>query len=177
MGTYLGECNDDEDSRYSAVLEAGMERGVNFLDTAINYRCQRSERAVGRALSAVLATRNTQRDEIVICTKGGYVPLDNAPPASRDEYDALLESEYFSRGIMKRSDLVAGGHCVAPRFLADQIERSRSNIGVECIDVFYIHNPEQQLDVLDRPAFLARMLDAFAELEAQVADGHIASYG
>src|SRR5215213_5463172 len=48
MGTYLGECDDEEDARYALVMTAGIGRGLNVLDTAINYRCQRSERAVGR---------------------------------------------------------------------------------------------------------------------------------
>src|ERR1041385_3786518 len=50
MGTYLGECDDDEDARYVKALAAGISHGLNVLDTAINYRCQRSERAVGLAL-------------------------------------------------------------------------------------------------------------------------------
>ncbi|MEO5589857.1 MAG: hypothetical protein ABIS03_09740, partial [Gemmatimonadaceae bacterium] len=53
MGTYLGECDDGEDDRYVDVLAAGVTRGLNVFDTAINYRCQRSERAVGRALKRV----------------------------------------------------------------------------------------------------------------------------
>src|SRR5829696_4234570 len=54
MGTYLGECDDQEDNRYVDVLTAGVSNGLNVLDTAINYRCQRSERAVGRALRNIL---------------------------------------------------------------------------------------------------------------------------
>ena len=49
LGTYLGECDDAEDSRYTATVIAALDRGVNILDTAINYRCQRSERAIGEA--------------------------------------------------------------------------------------------------------------------------------
>lgn len=177
MGTYLGECDDAEDNRYSVVIEAGIERGVNVVDTAINYRCQRSERAVGRALQHLLAEGSTTRDEIVICTKGGYIPLDGTPPASREEYAALINSEYIAPGLVEKNDIVAGGHCLKPRFLANQIDRSRSNMGIDCIDVFYIHNPEQQLDILDRAAFLAIMREAFVELESQVTRGHIASYG
>lgn len=177
MGTYLGECDDEEDNRYSMVIEAGVERGMNVVDTAINYRCQRSERAVGRALRGLLTEGRTSRDEIVVCTKGGYIPLDGAPPASREEYAALINSEYIEPGLVEKGDIVAGGHCLKPRFLANQIGRSRSNIGIDCIDLFYLHNPEQQLDAHDRTAFLAIMREAFAELESQVADGHIASYG
>jgi hypothetical protein len=36
LGTYLGECDDDEDARYVATVIAAVERGVNLLDTAIN---------------------------------------------------------------------------------------------------------------------------------------------
>jgi aryl-alcohol dehydrogenase-like predicted oxidoreductase len=177
MGTYLGECDDAEDARYVASLEGGIERGLNLLDTAINYRCQRSERAVGLALRDALSRNGTSREEVIVCTKGGYVPLEGQPPESREEYSEYLETEYFKPGIMSRSDLVAGGHCLTAAFLANQIDRSRANIGVECIDIFYLHNPEQQLDTLDRPQFLLALEKAFAELESQVARGHIATYG
>ena len=177
IGTYLGECDDDEDARYTETICEGIGSGLNLLDTAINYRCQRSERSVGQAVRSVISTGKAAREEIVVCTKGGYVPLEGEPPSSRDEYDAYLEREYFAPGTMSRQDLVAGGHCVTPQFLSNQIARSRTNLGLECIDVFYLHNPEQQLDALDRPRFLDAMKDAFSTLENHVRQGHIASYG
>jgi len=177
MGTYLGECDDLEDDRYVEVLSAGLGKGINVIDTAINYRCQRSERAVGRALRKVIDSGIASRDEIVICTKGGYVALDGTPPSSRAEYDAYLEKEFFSTSVITKNDLVAGGHCIRPRFLADQIERSRNNLGIDRIDVFYVHNPEQQLDALDQSRFRAVMSDAFTELESQVSAGAIGTYG
>ena len=68
MGTYLGNFGDDEDARYVTVLAAGIERGLNLVDTAINYRCQRSERAVGRAIRHVVERQIARRDEIVVAT-------------------------------------------------------------------------------------------------------------
>ena len=177
MGTYLGECDDAEDARYVTALTRGIKNGLNLLDTAINYRCQRSERAVGTALRNVIEGGTARREELVVCTKGGYVPLEGAPPESREAYDSYLESNYFRARTMSPSDLIAGGHCITPAFLANQIQRSRANLGVECIDVYYLHNPEQQLDRLDRSRFLGAMADAFATLESEVARGHIASYG
>ena len=177
MGTYLGECDDAEDERYANALSAGIRQGLNLLDTAINYRCQRSERAVGRAIQRAISAGTASRDELVICTKGGYVPLEGAPPASRGEYDAYLDAEYFGRGVIAREDLVAGGHCLRPKFLANQVERSRANLGLDCIDIFYLHNPEQQLDTLDRKYFASVMRGAFLEMEAQVDAGTISSYG
>jgi aryl-alcohol dehydrogenase-like predicted oxidoreductase len=177
MGTYLGECDDVEDRRYEHLLAAGIECGLNLIDTAINYRCQRSERAVGNAIREAINSGVVSRDELVVCTKAGYVPLEKEPPSSRDAYKAYLASEYFDPGVMSASDVVAGGHCLKPGFLSNQIERSRTNLGLDCIDVFYIHNPEQQLDALSRPEFLQAIREAFAELEANVASGKIGMYG
>jgi len=142
LGTYLGECNGDDDRDYAETVHLALASGVSLVDTAINYRCQRSERAVGRALSRAVREGTAARDEIVVCTKGGYIPLDDAPPATREEYQAYVERVYFATGIASPEDVVGGGHCIAPAFLAAQIERSRANLGLDTIDVYYVHNPE-----------------------------------
>jgi len=177
MGTYLGDCDDAEDQRYVDLIATGLGEGLNVIDTAINYRCQRSERAAGGALARAIEAGTVSRSEVVVCTKAGYIPLDRSPPDTRDEYKQYLKLEYFDREIMTSGDVVAGGHCIKPRFLADQIDRSRANLGIDCIDLFYLHNPEQQLDVLTRTAFLDAIREAFAELEKQVTSGRISSYG
>ncbi len=176
IGTYLGECSDEEDARYVSLIAEGLSRGINIVDTGINYRCQRSERAVGRAIRQALNSGSIARDEVVICTKGGFVPLDGQPPGSRKEYGAYLDREYFDRNVISPSNLV-GGHCLKPRFIADQIERSRANLGVRRIDLFYVHNPEQQLESVGRAEFLDIMRDLFSELESQVQLGSIGAYG
>jgi aryl-alcohol dehydrogenase-like predicted oxidoreductase len=177
LGTYLGECDDDEDARYVATTRAALEKGVNILDTAINYRCQRSERAIGKAVRESIAKGRVKRDEIVVCTKGGYVPLDRNPPPSREGYLAFLQEEYFDTGVMSAVDLVSGGHCLKPGYIENQIERSRENLGLAVIDVYYLHNPEQQLDVLTRDEFRAVLRDAFDALERNVGAGSIGCYG
>jgi aryl-alcohol dehydrogenase-like predicted oxidoreductase len=177
LGTYLGAPDDADDERYVQTAAHALARGVNVLDTAINYRCQRSERAVGAALALALERRVASRDEIAICTKGGYVPLDGTPPATREAYQDYLEREFFERGLMSPEDVVGGGHCLAPRFLTDQVGRSRRNLGLETLDVYYLHNPEQQLDAISRDRFLGRMREAFLLLEDRVKRGHVARYG
>jgi len=177
LGTYLGECEDAEDARYTATATAALEKGVNILDTAINYRCQRSERAIGEALRTMISGGDIMREEVVVCTKGGYIPLERTPPATKEGYRGFLHSEYYGPGVMGPDDVVSGGHCLAPRYLDDQIERSRKNLGLAFIDVYYLHNPEQQLDVLPRPEFLDVMRAAFSALERQVRRGVIGNYG
>ncbi len=177
LGTYLGECEDAEDARYTATVIAALEKGVNILDTAINYRCQRSERAIGEALRTMILSGDITREEVVVCTKGGYIPLERIPPATKEGYRGFLHSEYYGPGIMEPDDVVSGGHCLAPRYLNDQIERSRRNLGLAFIDIYYLHNPEQQLEALPRPKFLDVMRAAFAALEEQVQRGVIGNYG
>ena len=177
LGTYLGECDDAEDGRYTSTVIAALSRGVNLLDTAINYRCQRSERAIGEAVRVLISRGDIERSEIVVCTKGGYIPLDRTPPGTKEGYRGFLDSEYYGPGVMQPEDVVSGGHCITPRYLNDQIERSRRNLGLAFIDVYYLHNPEQQLEVLSRSAFLSVIGAAFSTLEEQVRRGVIGCYG
>jgi aryl-alcohol dehydrogenase-like predicted oxidoreductase len=177
LGTYLGDCTDAEDAAYADTVRAAIASGVNVLDTAINYRCQRSERAVGRAVVEAIAAGEVRRDELIVCTKGGYVALDGEPPASREAYDRWLERELFDSGLVARAELVRGGHSIAPRYLAYQLDRSRANLGLETIDIYYLHNPEEQLLAVDRATFHQRMRVAFALLEERAASGEIGGYG
>lgn len=177
IGTYLGESDDDDDARYLETIGRAVAEGINLIDTAINYRCQRSELIVGRALQSVVRDGIASRDEIIVCTKGGYIPLDRSTPPSRAAYQSYVQAEFYDRGIMSPQDVVAGGHCIAPAYLAHQITKSRTNLGLQSIDLYFLHNPEQQLDALDRLAFLTRMRSAFAFLEERVSQGEIGRYG
>ena len=177
MGTYLGECDDAEDARYTATGIEAVGLGVNLLDTAINYRCQRSERSIGGVLRTAIDRGTVSRDEVVVCTKGGYIPLDRTPPGTREGYRGFLQSEYYGPGIMTPADVAGGGHCLAPRYLSDQIARSRKNLGLATLDIYYLHNPEQQLDSVDRSKFQDLMRAAFTTLEEHVTEGSITTYG
>jgi aryl-alcohol dehydrogenase-like predicted oxidoreductase len=177
LGTYLGDCTDEDDAAYSAVVHSALAAGINLFDTAINYRCQRSERALGRALVEAIASGDVRRDELIVCSKGGYVALNGQPPTSRDEYDRFLETELYATGIVARDELVRGGHSISPGFLSYQLARSRENLGLRAIDVYYLHNPEEQLLAVDRATFLGRVRAAFELLEARAESGEIAGYG
>ena len=41
------------------------------------------------------------------------------------------------------------------------LELSRKNLNLETIDIYYIHNPETQLEAIERKEFLARISDDF----------------
>ncbi len=174
LGTYLGETDEAADRAYTDSITVALRSGINVLDTAINYRHQRSERNLGAALKTLVDSGELKRDEALVCTKAGYLSFDGNPPADPRAY---FMREYMDPGVFDPKELVGGMHCMAPAYLANQIERSRHNFGLETIDVFYIHNPESQLAELPRDVFHGRVLDAFRGLESQVKARRIGFYG
>ena len=174
LGTYLGDSNDATDALYAEAIEAALNLGCNVLDTAVNYRCQRSERVIGRTLNRLFKNRTVQRDEVLICTKGGYLFFDGEVPGDPGRYaiDTLINP-----GLAAVEDIIGGSHCISPAYLDHALQTSRRNLGLETIDAYYLHNPEQQLDALDRPVFLQRIENAFRLLEERVQQNHIRCYG
>jgi len=174
LGTYLGAEDGATDVMYQDAALRALELGVNVLDTAVNYRHQRSERAIRTALATAIGRGVAARDEIVVATKGGFIPFDGAVPRDPRGY---FSSTYLETGIIKPGDVARGAHCMTPRYLRDQIDRSRANLGLETLDIYYLHNPETQLGEVDRVEFARRVRAAFEALEAAVGEGSIARYG
>jgi aryl-alcohol dehydrogenase-like predicted oxidoreductase len=174
IGTYLGREDAATDLAYQRAITRALERGMNVIDTAVNYRFQRSERAIGAVLEEVIGRRLVARDEIVVATKGGFIPFDGAMPRDPGAY---FTDTYLKPGIVTPDEVVGGAHCMTPRYLADQIDRSRANLGLETLDVYYVHNPEMQREDVGRDEFLARLRRAFEGLEEAVQANRIARYG
>ncbi len=173
VGTYLGEADEETDKRYIEAIVRAVELGANVIDTAANYRFQRSERSIGVALQE-LTKRGFARDEIVVCTKGGYLPFDGAPPRDVRRY---IEDTFVKPGIAGFADIAGGAHCMTPRYLQSQLDQSLANMGLECVDVYYVHNPESQLSAVSAEEFWQRLRAAFEFLEKSVGSGKIRNYG
>jgi aryl-alcohol dehydrogenase-like predicted oxidoreductase len=174
LGTFAGEDDDSADASYVAAITAALKIGCNVIDTAVPYRHQRSERTVGATLSKLIADGMIQRDEVVISTKAGFIPYDSTYSGEVRQY---FEQTYLRSGIFSAADVVANRHCLAPKFLLQQIETSRRNLKCQTIDIYYLHNPETQLESLDRKEFSSTIKKAFEELERAVTEGKIRTYG
>lgn len=174
LGTYLGDPTAACDARYREAILHAVGMGTNVLDSAVNYRHQRSERAIASALSAMIALGTLRRDEIFIATKGGFLTFDADEP---DDPSAYFEQKLLRTGLVRAEEVAAGCHVMAPRYLEDQIEVSRKNLGIETIDLYYVHNPETQLTEISREEFFRRLAAAFAALEKAVSAGKIRAYG
>jgi aryl-alcohol dehydrogenase-like predicted oxidoreductase len=174
IGTYLGNADATTDDSYTRSIVRAVQLGVNVIDSAANYRFQRSERAIGKALQQLATEHGIAREELVICTKGGYLPFDGAPPRNVREY---VNETFVKPGIASFDDIVAGSHCMTPAYLQSQLDQSLRNMGLECVDVYYIHNPESQLQYVSEQEFYYRLKLAFERLEENRRQGKLAHYG
>jgi aryl-alcohol dehydrogenase-like predicted oxidoreductase len=174
LGTYLGHWDEHTDRSYQEAIERAVELGCNVIDSAINYRFQRSERAIGAALKEVFAAGTASRDEIIVATKAGFFPFEDEPPK---DPRAWITENVIDRGLAKPDEIVAGSHCMTPAYLEDQLARSLGNLALDSIDIYYVHNPETQLEALGAEEFKDRLRAAFEFLERAVSDGRIGCYG
>ena len=172
IGTYLGNWDEATDEKYKNAVVKFVEMGGNVIDTAANYRFQRSERNIGEALKELEG--KAECNQLFISTKGGFLPFDNEPVSDVKQY---FEENFVKTGIAGFDDLVGGSHCMAPKYLQSQIDQSLENMGIPSVDLFYIHNPESQLAEIDKYSFEARIAKAFEKLEENRSQGKIKFYG
>ncbi|NWJ41562.1 MAG: aldo/keto reductase [Geothrix sp.] len=170
LGTYLGPSTETADAAYTEAAGAFFAAGGTVFDTAANYRGGRSERALGAAF------RGIPRGDFFVSTKAGYIPM----PETTDPDEgprAWFHRVFEAPGILSPDDLVDGCHAMTPRYLAHQLEISRQALGLETVDLFHLHNPEQQLAHLGPDAFYAAVEKAFEACEGFVQSGKIRAYG
>ena len=175
IGTYLGDSDEKTDDAVKNAVKQSILSGVNVIDTAINYRAQKAERSVGRALSKLIKEGKITRDQIFLCTKNGYLTND---ADVKQEFWEYVKTEYTQKGIISEGDVTSGYHCMTIPYLNDQLERSMKNLGVECIDLLYLHNAvEGQINDVSRDKFLKNLRLVFEFYEQKRIEGKIKFYG
>ncbi len=175
IGTYLGDADSITDELVTNAVKQSILSGINVVDTAINYRSQKAERSVGKAISELIKEEKISRDQIFLSTKNGYVTNDADVQLGFWEY---VKEEYTKNGILKEGDVTSGYHCMTPTYLSDQLERSLKNLGLECIDLMYLHNAvEGQIKDVSKEKFLENLKDVFELYEQKRDEGKIKFYG
>lgn len=171
IGTYLGTSDAATDNLVTEAIIRSVKNGINLIDTAINYRSQHGEMSVKAALLELIESQTVSRAELIICSKGGFIPNREKEKWFKQQY---LDNPKFNIQI---TDMVAGIHCMHPEYIQDQLERSLKNLGVETIDIYYLHNPETQLGIIPADEFYHRLKAVFAVLEKAADAGKITAYG
>jgi aryl-alcohol dehydrogenase-like predicted oxidoreductase len=175
IGTYLGDPDAQTDQLVTDAVKKSILLGINVVDTAINYRSQKAERSVGKAISELIDDGKITRDEIFISSKNGYVTNDADVQLGLWEY---VKSELTDKGLVKEGDITSGYHCMTVPYLSDQLERSLKNLNVECIDLMYLHNAvEGQIKDISKEQFLENLKLVFELYEQKRKEGKIKFYG
>jgi len=175
VGTYLGEPDSETDELVKNAVKKSINSGINIIDTAINYRSQKAERSVGKAISELVEENKINRDEIFISTKNGYVTND---ADIKQDFWQYVNEEYVKKGVIKAGDISSGYHCMTISYLEDQLNRSLNNLDLECVDLIYLHNAvEGQIKDLSKEQFVQKLKDVFEFYEKKRNDGKIKFYG
>lgn len=175
VGTYLGDADSTTDKLVKDAIKQSILSGINVIDTAINYRAQKAERAVGNAISELITENKISRQQVFICTKNGYVTND--ADISQDFWEYIQE-QFTSKDIIQKGDISSGYHCMKVPYLSDQLERSLKNINLKCIDLMYLHNAvEGQVKDLSKSKFLDELYKVFEMYEEKRREGKIKFYG
>ena len=175
IGTYLGEPDTRTDELVKNAVKQSVLSGVNVIDTAINYRAQKAERSVGKAISELIEGGKISRDQIFVSSKNGYVTND---ADIQEDFMQYVMRELGKPGIVKEGDITSGYHCMTTPYLSDQLDRSLKNLDLECIDLMYLHNSiEGQIKDVSKEQFLENLKSVFELYEQKRDEGKIKFYG
>jgi aryl-alcohol dehydrogenase-like predicted oxidoreductase len=174
LGTFNKEPYKEENYvfHYIEGVKEAIKDGINLIDTASNYRYGQSEKEIGIALKEL--GQKIKREELIICSKGGFVQLDY--PFPQNPY-TWIEENIIETGYAKKEDIELDQHCMTPDFLEYSCKRSLQNLGIDSFDIYYLHNPEMQLLKLGEKEFYKQIEKVFKRFEKLVEEGLFKSYG
>ncbi|WP_370017388.1 aldo/keto reductase [Planotetraspora sp. GP83] len=117
LGNYLRPISD---AQAEAVVQTAWEEGVRYFDTAPFYGLGLAEQRMGRVL------RGVPRDDYVLSTKVGRLvrPGAGAPPIFAVSNDRHVEWDFSADGVLR------------------SVSESLDRLGVDRIDILFIHDPD-----------------------------------
>ena len=174
VGTYLGNPDPETDTNQKNAIKKSILSGINVIDTAINYRAQKSERTVGKAISELITDNKITRDEIFISTKNGYVTNDGD---IKEDFMQYVVRELGKPGIVNEGDISSQYNCMTVPFLEDQLIRSQKNLGLDCIDLMYLHNAVEGQPQMSHIEFISNLKNVFKFYEEKRKEKKIKFYG
>ena len=145
LGGLFSTVSEDEADQ---LVARAFELGTTYFDTAPFYGHGSSERRIGRSLS------RQPRDSFRLSTKVGRVldPGESTEPNEYVDLDPFIPRFDYSPAGIRRS-----------------FESSLERLGIDSIDILYIHDPDDHLD--------QAIGEAYPELEKMRSEGLVTSIG
>ncbi|CAN5123242.1 aldo/keto reductase [soil metagenome] len=121
---------ESSDAELGAAFDAAWNAGIRYFDTAPHYGLGLSERRLGALL------RERPRDEFVVSSKVGKLLIPSPETAH------LRDDQGFDvpRETVRRWDFTREG-------ILRSIESTLQRTGLDRIDVFYLHDPDDHTEV------------------------------
>jgi len=129
LGTWQlgGDWGSFDRSQAIAAIRTARDEGITLFDTAQGYGFGASEEILGEALRPELTSN---RDEVVIATKGGLRPVEGG-------------------GVVRDA---------SPAFLRSGVEDSLRFLGVDNIDIYQVHWPDAKVPFAETAGALGEMV-------------------
>ncbi len=112
--SFAGTSGETDEATSHRTLDAALDNGVNFIDTALIYGPFTSETVIGN----YFRTNKSARQKFTLATKGGIVPVP--------------------RGVDNTA-----------KYLTECVDGSLQRLGIDCIDLYYIHRRQFDLPIED----------------------------
>ncbi|KAL6074481.1 Aldo/keto reductase [Balamuthia mandrillaris] len=159
--------------RSHVALKKALRLGCNVVETGAVYGDGESELLFGQVLSEAFEQQELSRDQVVVLGKAGLLTKQTLARMKKQ----ASENETRYRGLTEVSPNY--GFCMDPIFLEEQLTGSLQRLGLDAIDVFFLHNPEMFLERHPDRAeeFYGELSHAFRQLEKEASRGRIQYYG
>lgn len=177
LGTYLGDFSHENSRLFRQSIEYALLNGVNFIDTAVNYRGMISERDIGITITKLIEANLINRDEFIISSKAGIIPGDGAIMFRPINY---MQEMLIDTGILSKEDVYMEETLwltMNPKYFEYALELSRKHLNLETIDIYYMHELELSMKHYGPKEFYHRLKDVIVTYEDMVEKGKIREYG
>lgn len=177
LGTYIGDFSDENSRLFRESITYALLNGINFIDTAINYRGMRSERDIGFVVNKLIENGSIKRNQFIVSSKAGIIPGDGEIMLRPINY---MNEKLIATGILNKEDVYMEETLrltMNPKFFEYALEVSRKHLNLETIDIYYMHELELSMKHYGADEFYHRLKDIIISFENMVSEGKIREYG
>lgn len=176
LGTHLGDFSTEDSEKYIQAIKYAIKNGIYTIDGAINYRGMCSEKDEGIAIGQLVGEDHIAREDLFLTSKAGLLFGDVREKMNPQKF---LSEHLEPNGITLEDFTNYEGllQTLNPCFYEIALNKSLENLGIETLDVHYIHIPEISRLRFSEKEFYEKLEKLFRWYEEKVTEGKLRFYG
>lgn len=177
LGTFIGDFSDEHSKLFREAISFALLNGINFIDTAINYRGMRSERDIGIVITRLIEEGIIKRNQFIVSSKAGIIPGDGELMLRPINY---MREKLIDTGILSLEDVYMEDTLwltMNPKYYEYALNISRKHLNLETIDIYYMHELELSMRHYGPAEFYEKLKGIIIAYENMVSEGKIREYG